>query len=129
MFLGCAYALYEQELICDFAEYYSIYDIWSLPILTVATLCAGLREDSRLQRKLQGFDYCFEQEMLMHIYDCVRWIQWSQSADAQRNVNKPKSVFEALAKVNNQKTDDPNAPIIFDSPEELQEALDRRKVT
>lgn len=38
----------EDALICDLAETYHIYDMRSLPLRTVATLSAGLREDSRI---------------------------------------------------------------------------------
>lgn len=41
--------LSEDTLICDLAETYHIYDYRSLPLKTVATLSAGLREDSRIR--------------------------------------------------------------------------------
>lgn len=39
----------EDALICDFAETYQIYDYRSLPLRLVATLAAGLRENSRIK--------------------------------------------------------------------------------
>ena len=39
----------EDALICDFAETYQIYDYRSLPLRLVATLAAGLRENSRVK--------------------------------------------------------------------------------
>ena len=39
----------EDALICDLAETYHIYDYRSLPLKTVATLSAGLRDDSRIK--------------------------------------------------------------------------------
>lgn len=36
-------------MICDFAEFYHIYDYGLLPVDTVATLCFGLGENSRVQ--------------------------------------------------------------------------------
>lgn len=41
----------EGSLICDLAETYHIYDYRSLPLRLVATLCAGLRDDSRIKLK------------------------------------------------------------------------------
>lgn len=45
---------YETELVCDFAEYYHIYDIYALDCGLAATLAAGLRQDSRVKSKLLG---------------------------------------------------------------------------
>ena len=41
----------EDALICDLAETYHIYDYRSLPLKLVATLSAGLRDDSRIKLK------------------------------------------------------------------------------
>lgn len=41
----------ESAVICDLAETYSIFDYKSLPVLTVATFCVGLRENSRIKMK------------------------------------------------------------------------------
>ena len=38
----------EDALICDLAETYHIYDYRSLPLRLVATLAAGLRDNSRI---------------------------------------------------------------------------------
>lgn len=42
----------EDALICDFAETYHIYDYRSLPASMAATLAVGLRDDSRIKRKI-----------------------------------------------------------------------------
>lgn len=44
----------EGALICDLAETYRIYDYRSLPVKLVATLAAGLRDDSRIKSRLAG---------------------------------------------------------------------------
>ena len=44
----------EDALICDLAETYHIYDYRSLPVKLVATLSAGLRDDSRIKLKAAG---------------------------------------------------------------------------
>lgn len=41
----------EDALICDLAETYHILDYRSLPVQLVATLSAGLRDDSRIKLK------------------------------------------------------------------------------
>lgn len=42
------------ELTCDLAETYGVYDLRGLPAVTLAALCAGLREESRTKMKLSG---------------------------------------------------------------------------
>ena len=44
----------EEAWICDMAETYHIFDVWSLPVKMVATLSAGLRDDSRIKMKIRG---------------------------------------------------------------------------
>lgn len=41
-------------MICDLAETYRIYDYRALPVKTLAVLVCGLRDDSRVMRKLSG---------------------------------------------------------------------------
>lgn len=47
-------AVDENALKCDLAETYGIYDYESLPVKTVATLSAGLRDNTRIQEKMRG---------------------------------------------------------------------------
>lgn len=44
----------EGALICDFAEYYQIFDYKALPLRTVATLATGLRAESRTMGRIAG---------------------------------------------------------------------------
>ena len=44
----------EDALICDLAETYHIYDWQSYPLGLIATLAAGLRDDSRIKMRLAG---------------------------------------------------------------------------
>ena len=41
-----------DAVVCDLAETYCVLDYRSLPIMTLATLCAGLHDDSRIKMKL-----------------------------------------------------------------------------
>lgn len=41
-----------DAVICDLAETYNVLDYRSLPIMTLATLCAGLHDDSRIKMQL-----------------------------------------------------------------------------
>ena len=45
---------YPDELTCDMAETYGVFDIYRLPVRTLATLAAGLRDDSRVMMAKRG---------------------------------------------------------------------------
>jgi hypothetical protein len=63
MTLAGMYRFDREALICDMAETYHIYDLRALPLRTVATLAVGLRENSRIKTKINGYklpiDYVF----------------------------------------------------------------------
>lgn len=59
----------EQALICDLAETYHIYDYRSLPLRLVATLSAGLGENSRIMKKRQGWKTSLNTILLAVIAD------------------------------------------------------------
>ena len=43
-----------DAVICDLAETYHVLDYRALPVDLLATLCAGLHEDSRIKMELAG---------------------------------------------------------------------------
>ena len=45
---------YPDELTCDMAETYGVFDIYRLPVRTLATLAVGLRDDSRVMMAKRG---------------------------------------------------------------------------
>lgn len=108
----------KDALICDFAETYHILDYEALPLKLRATLASGLREDSRSKTKLYGRDFRFRDEMIMHIYDLLHWIQWSKTEDGARNINRPTSVFDIIHPPEEVDTEYEYLP-----PDELMEAL------
>lgn len=59
----------EDALICDLAETYQIYDYRSLPVKLVATLSAGLRDDSRIKLKAAGTSVGLDTTILAAIAD------------------------------------------------------------
>ena len=61
--------LNEDALICDLAETYQIYDYRSLPVKLVATLSAGLRENSRIRMQAAEAPVSFETMILATIAD------------------------------------------------------------
>ena len=88
--------LSEDALICDLAETYHIYDYRSLPLRLVATLSAGLRNDSRI--KLLAADMPASQETLLLaiIADRIAAFHYGFSKDAKGGKEPPKSMVDAL---------------------------------
>lgn len=85
-----------NELICDMAEYYGIYDMKSLPASTIAILACGLREESRVIQKMSNMKVKTDTILLASIADRVGLLIWAQSKDGQHNRHRPKSVVDSL---------------------------------
>ena len=85
-----------DSLICDFAEYYGIYDITVYPLRYVATLACGLRADSRIVGKIAGVE---EQPpvflLTAQLLDSVNNLTWALSGEKK---HRPPSVVEMLFK-------------------------------
>lgn len=85
-------ALDEDAFICDMAETYQIYDYRQVPGRLLGTLASGLRDDSRIKMKASGVKADANTLLLAHVLDCVQWLVWSKTKDAEHNNNRPKSV-------------------------------------
>ena len=88
--------LNEDALICDLAETYHIYDYRSLPVKLVATLSAGLRDDSRIKMAAAELPASQETLLLALIADRVEAFRYGFSADAEKGINPPASLFESI---------------------------------
>ena len=88
----------EQALVCDLAETYQIYDYRSYPVGLIATLAAGLRDDSRIKMKLNDMQVSPEILLLTAIFDRLNLIVWSKTKDAEKGRNRPQSVLKGLIK-------------------------------
>ena len=64
-------AFHEEELTCDLAEYYHIYDRRSVPCRLLGTLAVGLRAESRIGMIREGIKASPETIMLVKIYDIL----------------------------------------------------------
>lgn len=102
-----------DELVCDFAEIYHIYDYRSLPARLAATYAAGLRQDSRIKMKMSGSKLRLDEMLLALIADTLAIMAWQNTKDGQHNRNKPKSILTALTAEPEEKNDAP----VFESPE------------
>ena len=89
-------ALDEDALICDFAETYHIYDIYSLPAYYVATLAKGLRIDSRSMMAVNGLKVDVKTLLLARIADSCAINVYFKSKDAENGQNRPKSIVSLL---------------------------------
>lgn len=86
----------EDALVCDLAETYHIYDYRSLPVKLVATLSAGLRDNSRIKLLASGVPVSQDTLLLATIADRVEAFRYSFSGDASKGRNKPVSIVESL---------------------------------
>lgn len=87
----------EEALICDFAEYYHIYDYQSLDPNYAAILAGGLREDSRSITAVIGMSDS-KTVLLASILDAARILIWQNTRDGQRGANKPQSVLSLFGR-------------------------------
>lgn len=86
----------EDALICDFAETYGIFDYKALPIMTLATLAAGLKGDARIVRLLTGQKMSTQEVLLAGILDRLSYIAWTKTKDAAKGRNRPQSVLNEI---------------------------------
>ena len=86
----------KEAVICDFAETYHIYDYKTLPPETAAILACGFREDSRIKAKLMGISVDHTTFLLTSIIDQLRILVWTNTKDAYKGRNQPKSLADKL---------------------------------
>jgi hypothetical protein len=108
----------EDELICDLAETYGIYEYRAYSPLYIGTLAAGLRDDSRIKMKVSGERLSISQLLAAMTVDKLANLVWMQSKDGVKGRNKPTSVVEQLRG----SASKPSEIHGFDSPEEFQKA-------
>ena len=116
---------YEDELICDLAETYSVYDYHALPPKTAAVLALGLPENSRVKRKLSGQDYSFDRRLMMMIYDRVNWLKWSKTRACELGYEPPLPLEQEIRQ--NMERAEEQQLMGFDDPDELLRYLGHKK--
>ena len=84
----------EDALICDLAETYHIYDYRSLPLRLVATLSAGLRDDSRIKLKASDMQVGVDTIILAAIADNLTMLR--MGFGKKENRQKPFLFTEAI---------------------------------
>lgn len=110
----------EDALICDFVETYHVFDYKSLPLSMTATLAAGLGQDSRIVRKMNGCVYSMSDLILARILDTTQLLLYSKTKDAQKGINKPESFVNKLLEPKDKKQDS-DGYMTFATVEEFEE--------
>lgn len=112
----------EDALICDLAETYQIYDYRSLPLKLVATLSAGLRDDSRIKLSAAGYTASQDTILLATIADRVEAFRYGFSRDAAKGINQPPSIVSAILGEESKKKKQ-SGLVTFRTPEEFEAAM------
>lgn len=86
----------EDALICDFAEYYRIYDYTALSPKYAGVLACGLRENSRIKMKLSEQIVDMNTLLLATIADRIQVLVWQNTEDGQKGRNVPESIVQKL---------------------------------
>lgn len=85
----------EDLLICDFAQFYHVYDYTELKPSVAATFAMGLPDESRVKRKITGVNATLDQLLLALILDDLNLMMWSKQ---KHKGAKPKRVYQLLTK-------------------------------
>lgn len=93
MFLAQVINECEDELICDMASEYGVFDIESLKPSLLATLTVGLPRTSRVKMKLSKQKLTIDQTLLALILDDLNLMMWQRN---KRHGSKPKSIYKLL---------------------------------
>jgi len=86
----------EDELICDLAEIYHIYDYRTFRPSVIARLAVGLRDNSRIKMKIAGMKVDINTTLLAVIADRLGVLIWQKTKDGQKGLNAPKSILDEL---------------------------------
>ena len=83
-------------MICDLAETYHILNYEELSPKLVATLCFGLRPESRVKMKVSKSKITLTQTLIARMVDELSFQSWAQTKDGQKNRNRPNSILKSL---------------------------------
>jgi len=109
----------KDALICDFAQYYHIYDIDALVPQYAAVLACGLPEDSRIRRSMSDVHASPEEILLAMSVDALNLIIWILGSRDEANI--PRSVVKVMTGMEAEQAVNHNVES-FDSPEAFEAA-------
>ena len=107
----------EDALVCDLAETYHIYDWKSYPLRLIATLAAGLRDDSRIKMRVSGSRVRPLFFMSAMMVDALNILVWQQTEDGHKGRNAPERITRILLGEDSKNIRNNAA---FESPEEFE---------
>ena len=81
---------------CDMVETYRIYEYEQLPVIMVAALAYGLRDNSRIKLAMSGEKVEMNTSLLLLILDEIRGFRWSFTEDAQNGANPPERIYDRV---------------------------------
>ncbi len=114
MILAEMLRLGEDELMCDLAETYHIYDYRTFRPSVIARLAVGLRDDSRIKMKIAGAKVDMKTSLLAMIADRLQILIWQKTEDGQKGRNVPESILENIYQ------DHSKDAVKFDSAEDFE---------
>lgn len=91
-----------DELICDMAETYHVFDFTALPVRTLAALVFGLGHNSRVWAKLNGYEAKWSDIVLAMIADRLLLLCWFQTEDGHKGENRPEMLAPQLLGMSDQ---------------------------
>ena len=114
-------AVDEAALICDFAQFYNIYDFDQVPLRKQAILACGLPEDARMIRKMTNQKISTDKLLMMACIDAVRdfHYQYVVAHSKKKKPQRPKSLLSVLQEKKKE-------VVGYDSEEEFEAA--KRKI-
>lgn len=96
MRLAVLIATDEDALICDFAEFYHVYNYRAIGLQYAAVLAGGLDDRSRVVRKLNGQAYPIDTLLRAAAVDKLSLLVWFKTKDGAKGINQPKSILDVL---------------------------------
>lgn len=115
--------LSHDDVVCDLAQYYNIYDFRRLPPCKVAVFVYGLHYNSRIKKRLRGQEYDLETLMIARAVDNLSFLCWAKTKDGEKNRNRPASLLESL--LNPKETNNKDDIETFESGEDFRNAFEK----
>lgn len=101
---ACMLSIDEDAVICDLAETYGIFNYRQFPVSLISTLACGLREESRIKRKISGTEKAgVDRILLAMVVDGVNTLAWMQTKDGEKGRNRPGSIVKEILEEDNKK--------------------------
>lgn len=123
MTLAYMLATNEDSLICDFAQYYGIYDMESqITCSTAAILACGLPPESRVMRKMSNSPISTTDTILAGIFDSLNNLMYMMAGKKRQ---RPKSLLDKLLNSEKKKRKKQENVVSFSSPEEFERTWNR----